>query len=110
LVLVFLTGLLQRLLKLLDFLHWLGEVLVSGITLISAFLSGAETGFLLSVLLKPTTITSVVRGMCAPMLLAWFAVLLKVDFLGNPDPRVGTRAFLPFLALIGRLVGFLNII
>ncbi len=76
----------------------------------SAFLSGAETGFLLSVLLKPTTITSVVRGMCAPMLLAEFAMLLKLDFLGYPDRRIGTRVFLPFLALIGRLVGFLKII
>ncbi len=35
-------------------------------------------------------------------------MLLKVDFLGNPDRRIGTRAFLPFLALIGRLVRFLK--
>ncbi len=33
---------------------------------------------------------------------------LKVAFLGNPDRRIGTRAFLPFLALIGRLVRFLE--
>ncbi len=33
-------------------------------------------------------------------------MLLKADFLGNLDRRIGTRAFLPFLALIGRLVGF----
>ena len=59
-----------------------------------------ETGFLLSVLLKPTTIASVVSGMCAPTLLAEFAMLLKSDFLGNPDRRIGTRAFLPFLGLI----------
>jgi hypothetical protein len=69
-----------------------------------------ETGFLLSILLKPTTIVSVVYGMCAPMLLAEFTMLLKLDFLGNPDRRIGTRAFLPFLALVGRLVGFLKII
>jgi hypothetical protein len=76
----------------------------------SAFLSGMETGFLLSVLLKSTTIVSVVHGMCAPMLLAEFAMLLKLDFLGNPVRRIGTRAFLPFLALVGRLVRFLKII
>jgi hypothetical protein len=35
-------------------------------------------------------------------------MLLKADFLGNPGCRIGTRAFLPFLALIGRLVGFLK--
>ncbi len=75
----------------------------------SAFLSGAETGFLLSVLLKPTTITNVVRGMCTPMLLAKFAMLLNSDFLGNPDRRIGTRVFLSFLTLIGRLVRFLKI-
>jgi hypothetical protein len=69
-----------------------------------------ETGFLGSVLLKPTTIVSVMHGMCTPMLLAEFAMLLKSDFLGNPDCRIGTRAFLLFLTLVGRLVGFLKII
>ncbi len=48
--LTFLTGLLQRLLKLLDFLGELHEVVVYGITFISAFLSGTEIRFLLSVL------------------------------------------------------------
>jgi hypothetical protein len=56
------------------------------------------------------TITSIVHGMCAPMLLAEFTMLLKLDFLGSSDSRIGTRAFLPFLALTGRLVGFLKII
>ncbi len=42
------------------------------------------------------------------MLLAKVAMLLKAGFLGNPDRRISTRAFLPFLALIGRLVGFLK--
>ena len=108
--LTFLTGLLQCFLKLLDFLGELCKVVVYGITFLSAFLSGAEIRFLLSVLFKPTTIMSVVHGICAPMLLSQVAMLLKVDFLGNPDRRIGTRAFLPFLALIGRLVGFLKII
>ncbi len=62
----FLAGLLQCFLELLDFLGELHKVMVYGITFLSAFLSGAEIGFLLSVLLKPTTITSVVHGICAP--------------------------------------------
>ncbi len=63
-----------------------------------------EIGLLLSVLFKPTTITSVVRGIRTPMLLAQVAVLLKTDFLGNLGRRIGTRAFLPFVALVGRLL------
>ncbi len=39
------------------------------------------------------------------MLLAQVAMLLKMDFLGNSGRRIGTRAFLPFLALVGRLLG-----
>jgi hypothetical protein len=101
----FLTRLLQRLLKILDFLGQLREVLVCGITFSSAFLSGSEIGFLLSILFKPTTIMSVVRGICAPMLLAQVAMLLKTDFFGNPGHRIGTRVFFPFLALVGRLLG-----
>jgi hypothetical protein len=74
-LLTFLTGLLQRLCKLLDFLGELSEVVVYRITFLSAFLSGAEIGFLCSVLFKPMTITIVVHGKCAPMLLAQVAVL-----------------------------------
>jgi hypothetical protein len=55
------------------------------ITFLTAFLSGAEIGFLLSVLLKPTTIASVVCGICAPMLLAQVAMLLEANFLGPPS-------------------------
>ena len=50
------------------------------------------------------TITSVVHGIRAPMLLAQVAMLLEADFLGNPGHRIGTKAFLPFLALVGRLL------
>jgi hypothetical protein len=39
------------------------------------------------------------------MLFAQVAVLFKTDFLGNPGHRIGTRALLPFLALVGRLLG-----
>jgi hypothetical protein len=104
-LLPFLTGLLQCFLKLLNFFGELHKVVVYGITFSSVFLSGAEIGFLLSVLIKPTTITSVVRGICAPMLLAQVAMLLKMDFLGNPNRGIGTRALLPFLALVRRLLG-----
>ncbi len=38
------------------------------------------------------------------MLLAQVAMLLKADFLGNPGRGLGTRAFLPFLALVRRLL------
>ncbi len=103
--LTFLTRLLQRFLKLLNFLGELHKVVVYGITFLSAFLSGAEVGFLLSILFKPTTITSVVHGICAPMLLAQVATLLRADFLGNPDCGIGTRALLTFLALVRRLLG-----
>ncbi len=104
-LLPFLTGLLQCLLKLLDFLGQLCKVLVYGITFSSAFLSGIEIGFLLSILFEPMTITSVVRGICAPIILAQVAMLLKTDFLGNPGRRIGTMAFLPFLTLVGKLLG-----
>jgi hypothetical protein len=79
--------------------------MVYGVTFLSAFLSGPKIRFLLSVLFKPTTITSVVHGIGAPMLLAQVAILLKADSLGNPDHGIGTRAFLPFLPLVRRLLG-----
>jgi hypothetical protein len=47
--LTFLAGLLQRFLELLDFLGELRKVMVYGITFLSALLSGAEVGFLLSI-------------------------------------------------------------
>jgi hypothetical protein len=75
------------------------------ITFLSIFLGGAEIRFLLSVLFEPMTITSVVCGIRTPMLLAQVAMLLKTDFLGNPGRRIGTMAFLPFLALVGGLLG-----
>jgi hypothetical protein len=108
-LLPFLTRLLQRFLKLLDFLGQLCKVLVQRIIFLSAFLSGAGIRFLLSVLFEPTTIASVVRGIHPPMLLAQVAMLLKTDFLGNPGCRIGTRAFLLFLTLVGRLLGIFQL-
>ncbi len=68
--LTFLAGLLQCFLELLDFLSKLREVTFYRITFLTALLSGAEIGFLLSVFFKITTLTCVVRGIYAPMLLA----------------------------------------
>jgi hypothetical protein len=93
------------LILLLDFLGELRKVVVYGTTFCSAFLGGAEIRFLLSVLFKPTTIKSVVHGIHAHMLLVQVAMLLKTDFLGNSGHRIGTRVFLPFLPLVGRLLG-----
>jgi hypothetical protein len=104
-LLTFLAGLLQRFLKLLDFISELCKVMIYGITFLTAFLSSTEIRFLLSVLLKPTTITSVVRGLCTPMLLAQVAILLEANLFGHPDHSLGTRAFLPFLTLVRRLLG-----
>ncbi len=75
--LTFLTRLLQCFLKLLDFLGELRKVVVYRITFLSAFLSNTKIGFLLSVLFKPTTITSVVRDIRTPILLAQVAVPFK---------------------------------
>jgi hypothetical protein len=104
-LLSFLAQLLQRLLELLDLLAQLREVLINGICFLTAFLSVAEIGFLLSVFLKPTTITSVVHGIHAPMPLVQVAMLLETDLLGNPDLRLGTKMLLPFLALMRSFPG-----
>jgi hypothetical protein len=79
--------------------------MVYRITFLTTFLSGTEIQFLLFVVLKPTTIASVLCGTRTPMLLAQVAMLLEADFLGNPDRRIGTRAFLPFLTFVRRLLG-----
>ncbi len=51
------------------------------------------------------TLMCVVHGIRTPMLLAQVAMLLKVNLLGHPNSSLGTRAFLPFLALVRRLLG-----
>ncbi len=102
--LTFLAGLLQRFFELLDFLSELREVMVYRITFLTALLSGAEIGFLLSMFFKPTTPTCVVHGIHAPMLLAQVIMLLKANLLGHTDRSLGTRAFLPLLALVRRLL------
>ncbi len=73
----------------------------------SAFLGGAEIGFLISILFESTTITSVVHGMCALMLLAQVAMLLKMDFLGNPGQKLVPGRFFPFSPLLEDFSDFL---
>jgi hypothetical protein len=63
-----------------------------------------EFGLLLSIFIELSTITSVVHGIRAPTPLAQVAMLCKVNFLGNPGHRLGTRALLPFLAFVGSLL------
>jgi hypothetical protein len=104
-LLTFLAGLFQRFLKFLDFLSELRKVMIYGIIFLTAFLSGAEIGLLFSVFLKPTTLMCVVHGKHAPMLLAQVAMLLKANLLRHTDRSLGTRVFLPFLALVRRLLG-----
>ncbi len=103
--LTFLSRLLQCFLELLDFLSELCKDMIYGITFLTAFLSGAEIGLLLSVFLKPTTLTCIVRGIGAPMLLAQVAMLLKANLLQHTVHSLGTRAILTFLALVRRLLG-----
>jgi hypothetical protein len=61
----------------------------------SAFLGIAEIGFLLSILFEPIKITSIVRGMCASMLLAQVAMLCckppsYIPYKGTYVPYDGT--------------------
>ncbi len=104
--LTFLAGLLQRFLEFLNFLSELRKVILYGIVFLTALLSSAKIEFLLSVFFKPMTLTCVVRGIRAPVLLAQVAMLLsKANLLQHMDHSLGTRAFLPFLALVRRLLG-----
>ncbi len=48
---------------------------------------------------------SIVHGIRAPMLLSQVAMLLKMDLLGNPGCRLGTRMPLSFLTLVRSFLG-----
>ncbi len=103
--LTFLAGLLQHFLELLDFLGELRKVMIYWIILLTAFISGTEIRFLLSVFLKPMVLMCVVRGIRAPMLLAQVAMLLKANLFWHMDRGLGTMSLLTFLALVRRLLG-----
>ena len=89
---------LENLLKLVQFLAQLRERLLRGTGFLSAFLSGAEIGFLRSIFLKTTTIASIVGRVCAPMLLAQVASFLVRTYFGTLRLSVPSR-FVPFFSL-----------
>jgi len=59
------------------------EGLLYGIGFLSAFLSGVEIGFFLSVFLETTAMASIVHRVRAPMLLAKVACFSVRTFLGT---------------------------
>jgi hypothetical protein len=81
----------------------LRERLLHGIGFLSAFLSGAETGFLRSVFLKTTTIASIVGHVRAPMLLAQVAMLLGT-YLFRDSETLSTRSFCTLLLAVRRFL------
>jgi hypothetical protein len=104
-LLCFLAWFIQPFLELIQLLAQLHKVLIYRIHFLTAFFSSTEIGFLLFIFLIPTTIPGIVRGVCAPILLAQVAMLLEMDFLGNPGHRLSTRTLLPFLALMRSYLG-----
>jgi hypothetical protein len=78
---------------------------LNGIRFLTAFLSGAKIRLLLSILLKPTALTCVVRGIRAPIVLAQVALLLKASLLWHTDRTLRTGTLLTFLAPVRRLLG-----
>jgi hypothetical protein len=102
---------LDHLLELVHFLALLCKRLLCGIGFLSAFLSGAEFGFFRSIFLEHTAITSIVRCVRAPMLLAKVAVFLGTSFLWDSGVMVSTRLLSTLLFtvrsfLVARSVGF----
>ena len=69
---------LEHLLELVLFLAQLCEGLLRGTGFLSTFLSGVEIGFFCSVFPKTTAILSIVRCVCAPMLLAQVTMFLDM--------------------------------
>jgi hypothetical protein len=101
---------LDHLLELVRFLAQLREGLLYGIGFLSAFLSGAEIGFFRSDFLKTMAIASIVRRVCAPMLLAKVMVFLGTSFLWDSGIVVSTRLLCTLLLavrsfLVARSVG-----
>ncbi len=104
---------LDCLLELVRFLAQLREGLLYGIGFLSAFLSGAEIEFFRSVFLEMMAIASIVRRVCAPMLLAKVAVFLGTSFLWDSGTVVSTRSLRTLLLavqsfLIARSAGFVG--
>jgi hypothetical protein len=103
---------LDHLLELVQFLAQLRERVLRGIGFLSAFLGGAEIGFFRSVFLKTTAIASIVRRVCAPMLLAQVAMILGT-YLFRDSGTVSTRLLRTLLLdvrrfLVARRVGLVE--
>jgi hypothetical protein len=100
---------LENLLELVQFVAQLGKRLLRGIGILSAFLSGAEIGFVRSVFLETTAITSIVRRVHAPMFLAQVAMFLGT-YLFRDSGTLSTRSLCTLLLavrsfLVARRVG-----
>ncbi len=91
---------LDHLLELVHYLALLRKRLLCGIGFLSAFLSGEEIGFFHSVFLETTAIASIVRRVCAPMLLAKVAVFLGTSFFRDSGIVVSTRSICTLLLAV----------
>ncbi len=91
---------LKHLLKLVQFLAQLRERLLRGIGFLSAFLSGAEIGFVHSVFLKTTAIVSIVRRVRTPMLLAQVAMFLGTYLFRDSSGTLSTRSLRTLLLAV----------
>ena len=103
---------LENLLELVQFIAQLGDRLLHGIGIISAFLSGAEIGFFRSVFLETTAIASIVRRVRAPMLLAQVAMFLGT-YLFWDSGTLSTRSLRTLLLavesfLVAGRIGFIG--
>ncbi len=94
---------LDHLLELVQFLAQLRERLLRGIGFLSPFLGGAEIGFLRSVFLEATTITSIVGRVRAPMLLAQVAMLLGAYHFWDSG-TLSTRSLRTLLLAVQRFL------
>ena len=90
---------LDHLLKLVRSLAQLREGLLYGIGFLSAFLGGTEIGVFHSVFLKTTAMTSIVRRVRAPMLLAKVVVFLSTSFPRDSGTLPVPGRYVPFLSL-----------
>jgi hypothetical protein len=95
---------LDHLLELVQFLAQLREGLLYGIGFLSAFLRGTEIGFFRSVFLETTAITSIVRRVRAPMLLAKVTVFLGTSFPWDSGIVVSTRSLRTLLFAVQRFL------
>ncbi len=94
---------LENLLELVQFLAQLRDRLLHGTGFLSAFLGGAEIGFLRSVFLKTTTIASIVGRVRAPMLLAQVLMLLSTYLFWDSE-TLSTRSLRTLLLAVRRFL------